>query len=322
MENFTPPYNKTREYILIILFALLLAICAITAGNPADASGGSKMSINVAQALDQGKKWRSSEIGKANLFEATYAVYYDFGAWAWKYRAVRMPSKIAIYTKIESAGNCYGAADWMSGELGLLSVKRAVAKKHDINACHPELNIWSAQKLYHDKLNDLYELWPWLAQEDVEQQMLIADMTTTAGIGATIYLVNQATAGGKHPTDPYNRVVKWIKSKGNKLYQKKYASHWGQQKANRAMYRVGLAYAIHQRALEMQNGNLCIDEEPEWEDVQPTNQYQWPGASKHNQWCKKYWPEFYDIMPSKEERALWIEEMQKQSCVPPDFDPS
>jgi len=271
----------------MILFCVVLILAHINQSN-ATASNVAKIKVDVCAALNQGTKWRTSKDGTAKIFKSTENIYAKYNQWIWKYRGQRMPKKIALVMHIESRGNAFSKThDVNLGELGLLSVKRLVAKKYDINPCHPELNIWAAQKLYHERKKDVEEMWPWFQNADQEQQMLVLDAMGSAGYGAVIYLVQKSAKGKQARQHPYNAICSYIKTKGNTL---KNVDKWGKQPAQQMAFRVGLVKSMHQHSLNWQNNKLLIDDNSEWNFEKPTEDYPFVPAPKYYN-CKKNWPE-------------------------------
>jgi len=302
-----------KEYLLILLAALLLIAAVLLTPTKAH----SAIPTDVRKALKAGLEWRSSEEGEAAFMENVYAVYQDFGPWAWIYRGMRAPLMVAMKIKIESNGKIFGTTkDVKHGELGLMSIKWKVAQQYDLNACVPTNNVWMGQRLYHERYMRLLEIWPWLADESAEQQLLIAEMADSAGLGATIYLVNAATA--KDHADPYDKVLEYIRKKGNAL--KKKDDHWGKSGATTVVFRVGMAYAFVEKAKRYQGGSLCSDSSMYIMSAPKPTDYTFPGVKLHRK-CKAQpdhegWQEMF---PSKSETLEWSEEMKEQGCWPLDF---
>jgi len=319
--------NLTYQHIIVFLFAILLMLAPLLSQG---AIKKSKISENVNKALVQGLTWRSSVVGKAQMFPKVIKGYVEYAGWIYPMRGLRMPMKIALTAHAESKFKTYAKTkDLKMAEVGFLSVKRSIAVKHNINACHAELNIWAAQTLWHERRNQLHAQWPWLKDADEDQQRIIVDMAHGAGIGATTFLVNKATHGGKVNTDfPYDAVVKLVKAEGNKLRNKKYTcfkksakneciSRWGKVDASVIAFRVGLAGGMHERAKELQNGKFCTeDTEPDWQDIKPSSseQYPFPGHSKHRR-CQIF-KEIKDLAPPKSDNEFWLNEMDKEGCKP------
>ena len=319
-----------KENILLILFAIFLMLAPLLTAHGAESIKKSKISENVNKALAQGLAWRSSVGGKAQMFPKVIKGYLKYAGWIYPMRGDRMPMKIALVIHIESKFDTGAKTkDLKMAEVGLMSVKRSIAVKNDINACHAELNIWAAQKLWHERREQIYAQWPWFKDADEDQQRIIVDMAHGVGMGATTFLVNNVTHGGKVNTDfPYDAVKKFMKAEGNKLRNKKYTcfkknaknecvSRWGKVDASVIAFRVGLAGGMHERAKELQNGNFCTDDDvPDWDDIKPdaAEQYPFPGHSKHRR-CQIF-KEIKGLAPEVSDNEFWLAEMDKTGCTP------
>jgi len=310
----TISYTHIKEYILILLAAILFIIAVLLTPIKADAA----IPTDVRKALKAGIEWRTSEKGEKALMDNVYSVYQDFGTWAWIYRGMRAPLMVAMKIKIESGGKIFGTTkDIKHAELGLMSIKRAVAQKYDLNACVPENNIWMGQMLFHERYARLLEIWPWLADESHEQQLLIAEVADSAGIGATIYLVNAATHQGKDHKDPYDKIVEYIRKKDNKLKQKE---HWGNGTAQKVAFRVGLAKAFVDKSKKYQHGSLCEDASMYIMSAPKPTNITFPGAKLHRR-CNlqdghKEWKYMF---PNKNDTLEWANQMTEMGCWPTDF---
>lgn len=312
-----------NEYILIFIFAVLLALVAILTPMKAEGKGIGSSGIDntvtdVRQALNKGLTWRTYPESKAKFMQNVYWTYNDFGAWQWEMRGMRPPILVAMRTWTESKGWAWSMADVLLGEIGLLSVKKDVAKKYDGNACNPELNLWMAQRSYHERYAQLVGLWPWLTNESMEQQLLIMDMAESAGIGATIYLVNAAACGskpnaGKCHKDPYDKVVAFIKERPGKLINK-----YGDNAPKIAM-RVGMVRSAMDKAMEAQHGKLCNDPALFILNMERPYDYPYPGDTMHRK-CKHQQTEWQKDFPLKHEVKQWLKEMKDTGCWPKNFD--
>lgn len=266
----------------------------------------------IANGIKAGKSWcldpkKPCYKSHRNL---TFKIYQEFGVWFEKYKGGRLAIHMASTARTESEGDPSSKTKSSIKEVGLLSIKATSAKNLNINACHPEANIWAAGYIANQHLIQIAEKYPQIKKAPRLEWMMLAG--AMGAVGST-RVYNLIDASGALKTDesgelvyksPHDRILKWAGWKANQLgaevYSFLYKPIFGPI-AGLTMFRLARAVAVYDILAEFYPDGFPWSEPK----LIPRPEYlpEFPGYDLHGR-CKQ-WPEWRELRPSADEVAEW-----------------
>lgn len=212
---------------------------------------------DVPEAYKKGTTWGGPRIVKCveKMLKLWYPVYWKNGG-----GADIVTLALTTCTETAHTGNPLRATnDKVLGEAGLLSVKRAIARNYDINACVPAENVWAASKAKNEKFEKVVasKYGKRLNQED---QIFYAGMKGGSGAGAAACILENSGSyhamsnGWKKSMSLKNKVFSWLEEMGNDLQDEKYDPCWGRINAIIATFRTLRLHATRKIVLKKYGG--------------------------------------------------------------------
>jgi hypothetical protein len=268
--------------VILILFLS----CNLNAGVPS--------SWTVEDSIKKGMAWGGKKIrnGVRKMFEMHYVTY-------WKFGGGRDPVSLALLTLTETGwtGNPLSATnDTVLGEAGLLSMKRALAKNLDLDACDAPQCVWGASKGHQMRREAFLKNYTWMQNVSESDQRFVMGMVGGAGAGAANCFLkgSQAretcAAKGWKNCSIQNIVYGWIREEGEALAGEKYDHCWGRTNAQTAVFRVIRIRATEKVVIQVYGGgkkgkarrDACTRPESIL-DVSPFGTGNYPGDEAHGQ---------------------------------------
>jgi|GEM_PF-4059446 len=232
--------------VILIIFLS----CSLNAGVPD--------SWTVADSIKKGSAWGGKKVrsGVRKMFSMHYSVY-------WKYGGGRDPVSLALLTLTETGwtGNPLSATnDTVLGEAGLLSMKRALAKNLDLDACDAKQCVWGASKGHQMRREVFLSNYTWMEKISTDDRDFVMSMVGGAGAGAANCFLkgSQAretcAAKGWKNCSIQNIVYGWIREEGEALAGEKYDKCWGRTNAQTAVFRVFRISATRRVVIQVYGG--------------------------------------------------------------------
>ncbi len=238
-----------------------------------------------------------------------YALYYP---WFWKYGSGQDPVFLSFLAMTETAHTfnpLTGTKDTKLGECGLLSLKRATARRYDVNCCSPILNIWAKSQARLDRRKEIDKKY---GRTKFFKKMDFADRYLFYGMFEQSYCfryysnaIAEASRAKKWPfTCPYMVALNWIKVQGESLKDPKYDSCWGRTSAEVAVFRFARVKAVRDLIIRVYGGGKkgrrrwakCVRPEISRPNVGSNSKY--PGDKLHGKCCPEW-------QPSSKGKACW-----------------
>jgi hypothetical protein len=281
---------------IFLIFALLVGVasmvlilflsCNLNAGVPS--------SWTVEDSIKKGMAWGGKKIRKGvrRMWEMHYPTY-------WRYGGGRDPVSLALLTLTETGwtGNPLSATnDTVLGEAGLLSMKRALARTLDLDACDAPQCVWGASKGHQMRRDTFLSNYTWMQNVSQDDQDFVMGMVGGAGAGAANCFLkgSQAretcAAKGWKNCSIQNIVYGWIREEGNALAGEKYDHCWGRTDAETAVFRVFRIASTKKVVIQVYGGgkkgkarrDACTRPESIL-DVSPFGTGNYPGNEAHGQ---------------------------------------
>jgi hypothetical protein len=251
----------------------------------------------VQNGLAAGKAWCLKLGSKcaASHRNRTYDIYMERGAWFEKHNGGRLALHMASTARTESEGKAFSKTTSSIKEVGLLSIKATSARKLDINACHPEANVWAAGRLNNGYQMKLAKKYP----VEVALMPRLDWMKLAGACGAVgsnrVYAIIKASGALKTKTDeegvvslvyssPYDRVLKWINWKankeGDKIYSGEFAHMFG-SKPGLTAFRIARSDAVYNILAEFYPDGFPFEDPVLL--ARPDHFPEYPGDKQHGQ---------------------------------------
>lgn len=297
---------------LLFLFALaaLAAIVLVCLLYCYGAEAGVPSSWSVKQATEKGAVWG----GGAKHVKGAKRMYELWYPYLWKYGGGRDPvtQSLIIWTETGHTGNPLAATpDKHLGEAGLLSVKRALARTFDIDACDPRQNVWAAAKGMQYRKRKTLQAYSWASKLSDEDLWFLVGMHGGSGDGAAACVLKFSEAKEKMQAKMWKGSLKltimgWLKEQDASLTDQKYDFCWGRTDAQTVAFRMARIHAAQKLVFQAygkqgkKKWSKCI-RPVDVLDVSPFGADQYPGDEEHGI-CHPTPAEAWDLPPAGHRR--------------------
>ena len=296
-------------------------------------------SWDVPTAVQKGSSWGGKKSIKCakKMFELHYPLYQNYGGG-------RDAATQALITCTETGhtGNpLVSTDDETLGEAGLMSLKRALAKTFDLDACDPKQNVLGAAKGKAMRAETIAKIYPWSSKLSDEDKWFLEGMNGGSGAGAAACVLRESDAKAKLQSKKWKgslklTVIGWFKEVGNGLEDPKYDPCWGRTDAAVVAFRMARIHATQKLVYQMYGGgkkgkaqrDKCI--RPISLLDQSFGKDQYPGDEEHGK-CHPTPAKAWDMPPAghrmawkgKGKKDLWINYCgDNLKCLKGDVSPS
>jgi hypothetical protein len=267
----------------------------------------------IENGIIAGKKW-CLKVGKTKCSVShrnkTYKLYQEWGPWLDRYNGGRLALHMANTMRTESEGDPSSKTVSKIREVGLMSIKAQTAKRLDIDACHPEANIWAAGYVANEQRLKFAKKYPQIKKAPRLDWEKLAGACGSVGSNRVYQIINSSGAlrekddGTLFYSSPYDRVLKWMhwkaKKEGAAIYSFEFAHIFGPIPGLTA-FRISRSDAGYKILSEFYPDGFP------WETHElierPSHFPTYPGDKLHGR-CEKH-PEWRDLRPSAAEFEAW-----------------
>jgi len=188
---------------------------------------------------------KASHWGGKKLITKAKRVLKLWYPYIWQYGGGRDPMYWATLIMTETAHTSNPFAhtlDEKLGECGLLSLKRELAKKYNVNCCDPASNIWAKARFHHEQTKQVHERYKNLnfykKLDYVDRLKFYSMFGTYPCLRNDSGAIKQALTAKKYPkTSPFENMFNWIKQMDETLKDPMFDYCWGRTDATTAVFR-------------------------------------------------------------------------------------